>query len=99
MARNQIDGVIDAVSYQPDGSIRFVRLYEHRGPIWSDILLLTREDLVKRVTGGGKYVTGRRKSYLGGIFEYGPGLNYEKGWFNSGSHQGKKDVLDGVPVF
>ncbi len=65
----KFDGVIEAVRYGPDGLVSLARIYERRGPAWSDRLLITREDLLTRLKAGKKFVIGRRKPYLAGTFE------------------------------
>ncbi|MHB0967810.1 MAG: hypothetical protein ACYC36_15275 [Bellilinea sp.] len=64
----KFDGVIEAVRRGTDGEINTARYYERRGPTWSDHLLINREDLVKRVKKGEKFIVGERQPYLGGTF-------------------------------
>jgi len=99
MPRKKIDGVIDAVHYLPNGRIDSVRLYEARGAIWSDHLLLERSELVERLKKGKKIVTGQRKQYLGSVLETGTPVRYEREFITTESGEGKRDQLSGVPVF
>jgi hypothetical protein len=69
MAVNQFDGVVEAVRYAPDGKISSVRVYERRGPIFSDRLLLTRPALVERLKSGKVFVAGQRKTSLASTFD------------------------------
>jgi hypothetical protein len=69
MASVKYDGVIEAVRYSPDGKIASVRVYERRGPIFSDRLLLTRQALIDRLKAGKVFVGGQRKPFLAGTFD------------------------------
>lgn len=99
MARNKIDGVIEAVRYLPDGRIDTVRLYESRGAIWSDHILLERTELVERLNKGKKFVTGQRTAGLGSSFDTGPAVRHENNIISTGSQGGTRDLLTGVPIF
>ena len=64
----KFDGVIEAVRRSSDGEINIARYYERRGPTWSDHILINRDDLVRRVKKGEKFMVGERQPYLGGTF-------------------------------
>jgi len=49
MAQEKFDGVIEAVRYSPEGAVSQVRMYERRGPTWSDCVLLDRAELDKEI--------------------------------------------------
>jgi hypothetical protein len=98
MPRDKITAVIDSVRYLPDGGIDVVRLYERRGAVWSDLILLPRADLIKRIRKG-KITTGSRKPFLGSDLEIGVPVHYEMDIFYTGDQRGKLDLMDGVPVF
>jgi len=98
MPGKKITTVIDSVRYLPDGRIDLVRVYERRGAIWSDYLLLSRPDLIKRIRKG-KITSGSRKRFLGSELEIGTPINYEMDIFFTGNQRGKMDLLDGVPIF
>lgn len=68
MAKQKIDGVIEGVRYAPDGSVAWVRAYERRGPTYSDVVLLPRQELVSRLQAGKKFFVGKRKVYLSSEF-------------------------------
>ncbi len=76
MARQRIDGVIEAVRYAPDGKIALVRVYERRGPTFSDHILLDRDALLQRLKNGQRFVTGRRRRFWGSTFEIGRPVKY-----------------------
>lgn len=99
MPRNKFDGVIEAVRYLPDGKVEVVRLYERRGAVWSDLILLQRSELVKRIEAGGTYVTGKRKAYFGSQFETGNAVKLHNGSFSSGGESGTNDRMGGVSIF
>lgn len=69
MPDKKADAVIEAVRYAPDGKIQFVRLYERRGSVWSDRLLVSRQALIERLQKGQKIFTGERKTYYGSMVE------------------------------
>jgi len=100
MPKVKIDAVIDAVRYDPGGRIEAVRLYDRRGPVWSDQMLVGRGELVERLEKGNRLVAGRRQSLLGGVFETGAAVWLEGGRVvTSGDTPAGKDSLAGVPVF
>ncbi len=63
------DGVVEAIRYAPDGSLQTARIYERRGPTWSDRILISRDEMIKRLKAGQKFVIGARKEYLSSTFE------------------------------
>jgi hypothetical protein len=69
MAKIGYDGVIEAVRYSPDGRLSVARVYERRGPSFSDRILLDRDELIKRLESGEKYVVGKRIPRMPGTFE------------------------------
>ena len=66
----KVDGVIEAVRYK-GGKIDLVRLYERRGPTFSDHVLLDRPALLSRLKDGKNLVTGRRQLLLASTFDVG----------------------------
>jgi hypothetical protein len=68
MGKLKFDGVIDAVHYAPDGMVDWVRLYERRGPTFSDHVLLPRLTLIERLKSGKRFVTGKRQIFLASTF-------------------------------
>ncbi len=65
----KFDGVVEAVRYDADGRLALARVHERRGMVFSDHVLLTRDELIRRLKAGQVFVTGRRKPYLGNAFE------------------------------
>jgi len=103
MTSEKVDGVVETVRYDPDGQVILVRIYERRGPTWSDRVLLSREDLVKRIKKGQHFYTGSRIPLMAGSFEYGRPLRLRKvngkEILLSGFGDTTRDMLDGVPLF
>jgi len=102
MARIKYDGVVEAVRYQPNGQIELVRVYEKRGFVFSDHILLDRPTLVERLTKGRKFVTGQRKSYVANEFETGKSLHLagkSEVVITTKEQAGSQDFLANVPIF
>jgi len=99
MAGNKLDGIIEAVRYESDGAIRIVSAYERHGAVWSDHILLGRKDLAERLKRGQRFAAGRRKEYLGNVFETGAAIRLEQGRIVTAGQAAEHDLLSGVPVF
>jgi len=99
MARPKFDGVIEAVRYTPDGRIALARLYERRGAVWTDHLLLDRKQLAERLKRGRRFVTGQRMLSLGGTFETGSPVRLDGQNIVTKGASDVRDELTGVPVF
>lgn len=97
----RFDGVIEAVRYK-GGRIDVVRLYERRGPTFSDRILMDRPTLVSRLKQGKHFVTGQRREFMASTFDVGTPVIL-------GGQSGDQVVttpepptgerLDGVPIF
>ncbi len=102
MAKPKFDGVIEAVHYQPDGQVEWVRAYERRGPAFSERILLDRQTLVERLVAGQRFVVGKRLPYLGSTFEVSQPVHLVQRSDGDalvvGDVQGEQDRLEGVPV-
>jgi hypothetical protein len=68
MAKMKYDGVVEAAHYRPDGQLDWVRVYERRGAVFSDRILLSREEFIKQLKAGKRYMVGERIPNLGGKF-------------------------------
>jgi hypothetical protein len=99
MARLKLDGVIEAVRYNPAGKIEVARVYERHGLVWSDHILLNRQDLVEWLKQGKKIATGVRKSYLGSVFETGPVVHYKDDQILTAGQVSSTEKLPGVSEF
>ena len=69
MARQKFDGVVEAAHLLPDGALDWVRVYERRGPTFSDLTRIDRTELIKRLKMGKKYVLGCRIPFRASEFE------------------------------
>ena len=101
MAKINYDGVVEAVRYKPDGEIDWVRAYERRGSTFSDLLLIDRQTLIKRLKSGKRFVVGERIPYLAGTFNVSKPIRLvDKGSQEiivTGDAAGQ-DRLEGVPL-
>lgn len=99
---NKYDGVIEAVHYNKDGQVEWVRAYERRGPAFSDIVILDRKALISQLKDGKIYFSGRRIVYMGSSFEVSNQVFLReangKEVLMSGDLNSKRDFLEGVPV-
>ncbi len=68
MAQVKYDGVIEAVRYAPPGRVAVVRAYERRGPTFSDRILISREELVRQLQAGKRFVAGERQAQMASTF-------------------------------
>jgi hypothetical protein len=102
MAKKQLDGVIEAVRYSPDGQLSLARLYERRGPTYSDRVLLNRDQLIQRLKAGKHFFGGERQPLLASTFTTGLAVHLD----SSQGHevittldQSDRDNLQGIPIF
>jgi hypothetical protein len=102
MSRFKVDGVIEVVHNDPTGQMEWARAYERRGSAFSDLLIISRSQLVVRLKAGKIFVIGRRIPYLAGTFETGKRLRLvQQGnnqWLTTGDHPVEKDALSDAPV-
>lgn len=99
MARTKIDGVIESVRYEPDGTIQMARGYERRGAVWTDEILFDREHLIEALKQGRHFVTGARKQYQGGVFDICLSIQLTGGHIVTEGHPSGRDYLDGAGTF
>jgi hypothetical protein len=104
MAREKIDGVIESVRYSPDGQVVVVRLFEKRGPTYSDWVLLTRAELVESLKAGKHFVTGERVNLMASTFNLTSSVRLagapgQQVLITVQSTAGEHDNLQGVPLF
>ena len=97
----KIYGVIEAVRYK-NGQITMARIYEKRGPTFSDRIMVDRKVLLERVQKGLQYVTGSREELLAGTFITGKSILLVKNndrEFLATQPNATNDELEGVLVF
>ena len=102
MARPKYDGVVEAVHYQEDGQVAWVRAFLRRGPIWSDIILLNRQALIEHLRAGKRFVAGKRVPRMAGTFETSDPLKIitkdGQEVLVLGDRQADRDDLHGIPI-
>lgn len=104
MPHKKYDGVIEVVRYTPEGKIETVRLYERRGPTFSDLVLLNRAELLLWMRAGKKFAVGVRKEYLAGTFDikndvHLVGSRSQEAIVAGNSKTTERDDLQGAPLF
>ena len=96
------DGVIEAVRYK-NGQIEVVRAFERRGAAFTDRVLLSRDEFLKRLKKGKKYVVGKRKEFLAGTFDVQEKpvrvLDHNSKEIISTRAEADHDELEQAPVF
>jgi len=102
MAKPKIDGVIEAVRYNPDGQVNWVRAYLRRGPTYSDRILLDRQKLIELLKSGKSIVSGVRVEQMASTFQVGKPVrlhqNNGQEVLVTGDVQSNQDRLEGVPI-
>lgn len=103
MARDKFDLVIVAVQYNPDGNISQVRLFERRGPTFSDRLLYSREELMQSLHDRKKVFVGERVEFMAGTFNISEpviaqNVSGQTVILTQGTSKAH-DCLQGVPLF
>ncbi len=68
MAAKKFDGIVEAVHYGSDGQVEWVRVYERRGPTFTDRIILHRPELVARLKAGKHFVGGQRIATMASTF-------------------------------
>lgn len=101
MAKQKFDGVIEAVHYQTDGQVDWVRAYLRRGPVFSDLVIIDRQTLIDLLRSGKRFVVGERVAYMGAQFEVSHPLRLVqkdgKAILVVGDRDAESDCLNGVP--
>ena len=102
MAKPKIDGVIEAVRYNPDGQVKWVRAYLRRGPTFSDRILLDRQALIEQLKSGKNFMSGKRVEQMASTFQLGKSVrllqNNGQEVLVTGETQSNQDRLEGVPI-
>lgn len=102
MADKKFDGVIEAVHYQHDGQVDWVRAYLRRGAAWSDRMIISREDLIKKIKSGKRLMIGERVEFMAGTFTVSSPVQVlgQAGQevLATVSTNSNHDCLEGVPV-
>ena len=96
------DGVIESVRYDAGGQVEWVRMYQRRGPTYSDWMLVKRPVLIEMLKAGKKVFAGERVEFQASTFKMGLALKVieraGKEVLVTGEGQAEKDKLEGVSV-
>ncbi len=102
MARKNDDGIIVAAHYKAEGDVDWVQAFLRRGPIWSDVEIISREALVEQIKSGKNYVAGTRVKYMGTTFKTGDTVNLitnnDHDILVTGDQESDTDRLDNIPI-
>jgi hypothetical protein len=102
MARIKFDGVLEAAHFKPDGQLDWVRVYQRRGAVFSDRILLSRGEFVKQLKVGRRYMVGERILNQGGTFNVSQPVHLVqsdgKPVIAVGNTKPGVDDLTGVPI-
>jgi hypothetical protein len=102
MAKQKFDGIIEAVHYNKEGQIDWVRAFLRRGPTWSDWTLINRGELIDQLKNGKRFVVGKRIEYLGTTFKTDSTIKLissnDHNIIVAGEIQSEMDNLEGVPI-
>jgi hypothetical protein len=102
MAKAKFDGIVEAVRYNPDGKVKWVRAYLRRGQTFSDIVLLDRQMLAEQLKSGKRIMAGKRIPLQASTFEVTKPLRLiqqdTQEVLVTGDMTANKDCLEGVPV-
>jgi hypothetical protein len=102
MTKINYDGVLEAAHFKPDGQLDWVRVYERRGFVFSDRVMLNREAFVKQLKAGKRYMVGERILNMGGKFNITQPVHLVqqdgKQMIVVGDDPTKMDELVGVPI-
>lgn len=103
MAKPKYDIVVQAARYDDDGQILSVQAYKRVGHVWSDQVLIGRQDLVEQLKSGKRVVIGERISFYGSEFRTTSRVKLisvdGQDIIVSEDFQPLSDQLQGVPIF
>jgi hypothetical protein len=104
MPQKKYDGIIEGVRYTPEGKLSHVRIYERRGPTYSDRTMLTRTELLQRLRAKKKFAVGVRKIFLSSTFDVVAdvrlaGSRGQEAIVAGASSAVDRDDLQGAPLF
>jgi hypothetical protein len=102
VVKAQADLIVEAVHYSSLGEIEWVRVYERRGPTYSDRLIKSRVELIHMLRSGKKCFGGKRIPFMASTFElFTPIECIRKGAnfiLKSGIAEAKQDRLADIPI-
>ena len=68
MAKINYDGVLETAHFTPDGQVDWVRVYKRTGAVFTDHVILSRQEFVDQLKSGKRYMLGERILKMGGMF-------------------------------
>jgi hypothetical protein len=103
MAQIKFDYLVEAVHYSPAGVLEKIRLYERRGPSFSDRIIINRDELIHYLVAGKKVAAGNRISFLASTFNQTGEIQIsgskEAPVLVIGGEIASKDSLSAIPVY
>lgn len=103
MTQNKFDYLVEAIHLDAAGKLENVRLYERRGPSFSDRIIISREQLVRQLKAGKKVVAGSRQAYLASTFSLTGDImlsgSKDSPVLVLGEEPANEDSLPGIPIF
>jgi hypothetical protein len=78
MAKIKFDGILEAAHLNSDGQLVWVRVYERENASFTDRIILSREEFIKQLEAGKRYMLGERILHLGGTFNVSKPVNLVK---------------------
>lgn len=101
MAKNKYDGVIVAAHFDQGRQVEWVRAYLKRGPVFTDRVHLGREELIRQIKSGKKFMTGNRVEFEAATFKTNNLIRVQMGNGSeilvTGENGTESDSLEGVP--
>jgi hypothetical protein len=103
MAKKKLDGILEAAHFNSDGQLVWVRVYERENAGFTDRIILSREEFIKQLEAGKRYMLGERILNMGGTFNVSqPVRLIQKDGMTlivvGDSHNASQDELSIVPV-
>jgi hypothetical protein len=102
MGKTKFDGVVEAVHYDAGGQVDWVRVFQRRGPTFSDRVILKRDSFIRELKAGMSYYSGKRIPLMAGTFDLADPVRLVerdgKEILLIGDGQPEKDNLAGVPI-
>ncbi|OJX40572.1 MAG: hypothetical protein BGO78_06200 [Chloroflexi bacterium 44-23] len=103
MPKKEYDAVLEAIRVDENNQLSLARIYKKHGAIWSDLFVVDREELIKRMKAGQRFVLGTRIHQLGSTFDTGKPLYLasfeENGFIRLDQEHISADYLPTVPRF
>jgi len=100
----KIDGVVNAAHFDEDGNVRWVRMYQRRGLVYTDQVIVPRKALIEQLEQGKQIVSGERIPRMGNVFDIDDDSRFHlvtkngKVIITSGDAGNFHDQLGGIPV-